>query len=90
MFTIAVFNASGVAVTKYMSSLVRSILDVSRTVLVWGVGLILPLPSYIGTGNWETFDVLELLGFLILVLGNFVYNEIVIVRLCGMDYYTMG
>jgi hypothetical protein len=85
MFTIAFFNASGVAVTKYLSSIVRSILDVSRVAIVWGVGLFLPLPSRKGKGHWETFDVLELFGFFVLVLGNFIYNEIIIVRLCSMD-----
>lgn len=53
MFTIAIFNASGVAVTKYMSSLMRSILDVTRTLLVWTVGLYLVLPERQGGGHWE-------------------------------------
>jgi len=44
MLTIAIFNASGVAVTKYMSSLMRSILDVTRTLLVWIIGLGITLP----------------------------------------------
>lgn len=85
MFTIAIFNASGVAVTKYMSSLLRSILDVTRTLLVWIIGIYLVLPERQGGGHWEHFHILELLGFLILVLGNFVYNELIVFRFAGFD-----
>jgi len=53
MLTIGFFNATGVAVTKYMSSIVRSILDVSRVVIVWAVGMFLPLPARLGQGHWE-------------------------------------
>jgi len=39
VLTIACFNVCGVSVTKYVSCLARSVVDVSRTVIVWGVGL---------------------------------------------------
>ncbi len=41
MFSIATFNVSGVAVTKYISPIARSIGDVTRTTLVWLVGIII-------------------------------------------------
>jgi drug/metabolite transporter (DMT)-like permease len=40
MLTIALFNYSGVFVTKNVSSLARSILDASRTLLVWVFDLV--------------------------------------------------
>jgi len=63
----------------------RSILDVTRTLLVWIIGIQLTLPQRLGGGPWEHFHILELLGFIILVLGNFVYNELVVFRFAGFD-----
>lgn len=61
VFTIALFNISGVSVTKYVSALARldvyfyiiyrSIVDVTRTVIVWIVGLIVTFT--VPDSNWE-------------------------------------
>lgn len=70
ILSIALFNATGVAITKYASAAQRSTIDTSRTLLIWMVSL------YLG---WETFLPLELIGFVLLVIGTFIYNEIVVV-----------
>jgi len=75
-FSIASFNAFGVAVTKNASSAQRSTIDTSRTVLIWAVQL--------ATGA-ETFDPLQLVGFILLVAGTLVYNEIVIIPWMGFN-----
>lgn len=84
VFTIALFNICGVNVTKHISSLARSIVDVTRTILVW-IGSIIITQTY-GSDNpnfsWELTDtgaiLMELFGFIILVVGNLVYNKIII------------
>jgi hypothetical protein len=93
--TIATFNMAGVSVTKYVSSVARfyiyiyiyiyihiifrSVVDVTRTVIVWLVGLIVTFSS---DNQWENTlwyaILLEFIGFVILVIGNLVYNKIVI------------
>ena len=83
VFSIATFNITGVTVTKYINALARSIGDVTRTILVWGIGLIITVsagstyPNY----KWELLNggaiALELLGFVVLVCGNLVYNQII-------------
>lgn len=40
-----IFNVSGVTVTKYISALTRSICDVTRTLLIWIVGLIVTVTA---------------------------------------------
>jgi len=81
--TIAVFNIAGVNVTKQISSLARSIIDVSRTLLVWLAALIVSFNVPVESNfHWENTKFsaisLELVGFLILVVGNLIYNEIII------------
>lgn len=41
IFSIATFNITGVTVTKHINALARSIGDVTRTILVWGIGLLI-------------------------------------------------
>ncbi|CAD8151246.1 unnamed protein product [Paramecium pentaurelia] len=76
IFTIATFNICGVSVTKYVSSLARSLVDVSRTLIIWAVSLAItwidPEAKWENT-RWEAI-VLELIGFFVLVTGNLIYN----------------
>jgi len=81
IFTIAAFNVFGVTVTKKVSSLARSVVDVTRTLLVWIIGLIFSWTSLKGRENWENSAWgaigVEFVGFIILVGGNLIYNEII-------------
>merc|ERR1719189_1846576 len=72
VFSIAFFNFAGISVTKEMSATTRMVLDSVRTLVIWGVSL--------GMG-WQTFHLLQLAGFVILVMGMCVYNDIVIAPL---------
>jgi hypothetical protein len=70
IISIACFNATGVAITKFATAAQRSTVDTSRTLIIWVVSL--------GLG-WETFLWPELIGFMLLVAGTLIYNEIVVV-----------
>ena len=83
-FSIASFNAFGVAVTKNASAAQRSTIDTSRTVLIWIFFLTVKIPGV----KKETFSWLQLSGFILLVAGTLVYNEIVVVRFWGFDKNT--
>jgi hypothetical protein len=56
----------------------RSIVDVTRTIIVWGVGLVI---SFTTSNEWENTNwksiLLEFFGFAVLVSANLVYNNIV-------------
>lgn len=81
-------------VTKYINALARSIGDVTRTILVWSVGLIITLTAGATHPNyaWELTKpgaiVVQLLGFIILILGNLVYNKIVPIPFLRTDEAT--
>lgn len=82
-FSIACFNAFGVSVTKNASAAQRSTIDTSRTVIIWIFFLIVPF-----NGKREDFSVLQLFGFIFLVFGTLVYNEILVLPFLGFDQYT--
>jgi len=53
VFSIATFNVTGVTVTKYINALARSICDVTRTVLVWIVGIIITVSAGENKPNYK-------------------------------------
>lgn len=79
MCSIAGFNVTGIATTKYASAAQRSTIDTSRTFLIWIMSLILGL---------ETFLPWEIPGFILLVAGTLLYNEIVVFPYWGFNEYT--
>lgn len=70
LFSMAFFNYAGVGVTKAGSAVHRSIIDVSRSVVIWTVELAL---------TWHTFSFAQFGGFCVVVLGALVYNRIIVV-----------
>ncbi|KAM4522383.1 solute carrier family 35 member F6 [Odontesthes bonariensis] len=63
--SIAFFNFAGISVTKEISATTRMVLDSLRTLVIWAVSLAL---------GWENFQGLQVLGFLVLLLGTGIYN----------------
>lgn len=68
VFSIAFFNFFGISITQRISSTTRSTIDSMRTFLIWVVSLII---------GWETFSWLQVCGFMVLVLGSTLYNEVI-------------
>ena len=81
--SIAFFNAFGVSVTKNASAAQRSTIDTSRTVIIWIFFLIVKF-----NGKREDFSVLQLFGFIFLVFGTLVFNEILVLPFLGFDKNT--
>jgi len=69
MFSLGLFNFFGMSITKHISSLARAILLISTTVLIWIYDL-----AFIDS---EHFYVMQLVGFIVLVIGNLIYQRII-------------
>ncbi|KAL8832596.1 MAG: hypothetical protein Q9191_000165 [Dirinaria sp. TL-2023a] len=68
MFCTGVFNYFALTVTRSVSATSRCTTDNFRTLLIWIVSLSL---------GWESFHLLQLVGFMGLVYGNLLFNEVV-------------
>ncbi|KAK9506045.1 hypothetical protein O3M35_008053 [Rhynocoris fuscipes] len=66
--SIAFFNFAGISVTKELSATTRMILDSVRTLFIWGFSLIV---------RWQKFHPLQILGFLLLIIGMCIYNNLI-------------
>lgn len=69
ILSIAFFNFAGVSVTKELSATTRMVLDSVRTVVIWVVSL---------AAFHQKFEPLQIVGFLLLVIGMMLYNDIII------------
>ena len=68
MVDISIYNALGNSVTKYASWANRATVNTVKVVLVWSFFLLYP-----GQGH-ETFHLLQLGGFILIVIGTFIFN----------------
>lgn len=69
VISIAFFNFAGISVTKEISATTRTVLDSVRTLVIWLFSLAV---------QWQAFSVLQLAGFLVLIVGMFLYNDVII------------
>ena len=81
VISIAFFNFAGISVTKEMSATTRMVLDSVRTLVIWGVSLAV---------QWQEFHWLQLVGFIILVIGMCIYNDLLIVPCLRELSYRSG
>jgi len=77
LFSIAFFNFFGLSLTRYLSTVHRTLIDACRTVTVWLFQVIL---FYVGLPNAGEqlgyYSIIQLTGFLFLVTGTIIYNEV--------------
>ena len=82
--SIALYNIVGINLTKLVSSTARAVVDTVRTVFIWVFFLYFTPVE----GTHEEFHWLQLIGFMFVVCGTLVYNEIVTLPFWNLDYYT--
>ena len=70
--------------TKLVSSTARAVVDTVRTVFIWLFFLFIHPVK----GTEEHFHILQFIGFIFLVTGTLIYNEIIVIPYWGLDYYT--
>ena len=79
MASIACFNVCGITTTKVASAAQRATIDTSRTLIIWIMSIALGLEDF----HWEA-----IFGFVFLVFGTLMYNEIIVLPFWGLDQNT--
>ncbi|KAI6652051.1 Solute carrier family 35 member F6-like isoform X1 [Oopsacas minuta] len=69
IISIAFFNFTGLTVTKYLNATTRMVLDSVRTLFIWLFSLAI---------MWQGFYFTQLIGFVLLIVGAFIYYDILI------------
>jgi len=82
VLSIMIFNVNGLILTQNVSSVFRAFWDATRTILVWVLSLVTGIDSF----EIKSFF-LQMLGFALLLSGNFIYNEIIVLPFCKLNYF---
>lgn len=45
ILSVGSFNINGLSITKYVNALARSLLNMTKTVVIWGIGLIVTVTA---------------------------------------------
>lgn len=77
--SIAFYNYFGLAVTRSLTAVHRTLIDACRTMLVWGADLIIyyAFDKDFGEPFDKQFGLLQVDGFFFLLIGTALYNELV-------------
>ncbi|XP_078001326.1 solute carrier family 35 member F6-like [Glandiceps talaboti] len=78
LISIAFYNYFGLAVTKSLTAVHRTLIDACRTMLVWLVSLFIyyTIDKDFGEAFNKTWGLLQIDGFMFLVIGTGLYNEL--------------
>lgn len=80
IFSCSTFNISSVMVSYSFNAIHRTMLEASRTSVIWMVGLYVHynIDPTAGFGeNWLPYSWLELVGFVFLLCGQMIYGEVI-------------
>ena len=75
ILSISFLNSAGLAVAKHGSSTLRTMVDPIRTLIVWLFFLIMP---FVPEETEEKFSWIQFLGFVIIIIGEALYNEFLV------------
>lgn len=87
IFSCGTYNVTGIAVTGALSAVHRTMLEASRTSIIWVFGLVIHyhVNSHWLFGEvWTPYSWLQLVGFIVLMLGQSIYGEIL--KVPGLYY----
>jgi len=86
MFVIMGLNATAMMVTQQFTAVHRTILEAARTLCIWITNLFIYYTINNNFGEvWTDWSYLELGGFMLLLLGMFIYNRVIELP-CLPDY----
>jgi hypothetical protein len=83
--SIALYNLVGIKLIELVSSIHRVVVDEARTVFIW-LFFIRFEPV---NGTHEDFHYLQLVGYIFIIFGTIIYNEILVIPFCNLDYNTI-
>lgn len=81
--TISAYNINGVRITKLFDALTRSLLNITKTAVIWLVGIVITFsvgdnPDYQLESKDLVVNLVKGLGFSFIVVGTLIYNQLIL------------
>lgn len=80
--TISAYNLNGVRITKLFDALTRSLLNITKTAVIWLIGIIITIsvgdnPDYQLESKDIVVNMVKGAGFLCIIVGTLIYNKLI-------------
>ena len=90
IFAILGLNVAGMNVTRLMSAVTRTVFEACRTLCIWIFALFMFYGLKWHGEKWTNWSFMQAGGFILLVLGTFIYNEILKLPCIEYDASSKG
>lgn len=79
--TISAYNLNGVRITKLFDALTRSLLNITKTSVIWIIGIIITVsvgdnPDYQLESKDVAVNLVKGAGFAFIIVGTLIYNKL--------------
>jgi hypothetical protein len=85
VISISASNLTGVTITKTFDALTLFLVAISKTPIIWGIGLIVSFstddPNYQLESKNLAVSLVKIGGFFFIILGTLVYNKLILKKL---------
>lgn len=81
--TLSAYNLNGVRITKLFDALTRSLLNITKTSVIWIIGIIITIsvgdnPDYQLESKNVAVNLVKGAGFSVIILGTLIYNNLIL------------
>ncbi len=78
LISIGIYNLNGLRITKMFDALTRSLLNVTKTSVIWVIGIIITVAS--DNLKLESLNIgvnlVKAVGFAVIIVGTLIYNKL--------------
>ncbi len=88
--SLAVYNFNGLKITKMFDALTRSLLNITKTSVIWIVGIIITLAAD-GNADFKIeslnigVNLVKVVGFAVIITGTLIYNKLIFKKYFSME-----
>jgi hypothetical protein len=92
LICLAVYNFNGLKITKMFDALTRSLLNITKTSVIWVVGIVITIAADGNTDyKIESLNVgvslVKALGFTVIIFGTLIYNKLILKKYFAQEVH---
>lgn len=88
--SLAVYNFNGLKITKMFDALTRSLLNITKTSVIWVVGIIITISAN-GNNDFKIeslnieVNLVKAVGFAVIIVGTLIYNKLILKKYFALE-----
>ncbi len=81
--SLAIYNLNGLKITKMFDALTRSLLNITKTSVIWVVGITITIMAGSDNADFKIeslnvgVNLVKAVGFAVIIVGTLIYNKLI-------------